>query len=49
MDLAFRFQKYCSHLFPGSDERSAYYLPKNQPELRLISLEDVAVEPVRWL
>lgn len=49
MDLAFRFQKYYSHLFPGSDERSAYYLPKNQPELRLISLEDVAVEPVRWL
>ena len=25
------------------------YLPKNQPELKLISLEDVAVEPVRWL
>ena len=24
-------------------------LPKNQPELKLISLEDVAVEPVRWL
>ena len=24
-------------------------MPKNQPELRLISLEDVAVEPVRWL
>ena len=24
------------------------YLPKNQPELKLISLEDVAVEPVRW-
>ena len=22
-------------------------MPKNQPELRLISLEDVAVEPVR--
>ena len=25
------------------------YLPKNQPELKLISLEDVVVEPVRWL
>ena len=25
------------------------YLPKKQPELKLISLEDVAVEPVRWL
>ena len=25
------------------------YLPKNQPELKLISLEVVAVEPVRWL
>ena len=25
------------------------YLPKIQPELKLISLEDVAVEPVRWL
>ncbi len=24
-------------------------MPKNQPELKLISLEDVAVEPVRWL
>ena len=24
-------------------------LPKNQPELKLISLEDVVVEPVRWL
>ena len=24
------------------------YLPKNQPELKLISLEDVAVEPGRW-
>ncbi len=23
-------------------------MPKNQPELKLISLEDVAVEPVRW-
>ena len=25
------------------------YLPKNQPELKLISLEDVVMEPVRWL
>ena len=25
------------------------YLPKKQPELKLISLEDVVVEPVRWL
>ena len=24
-------------------------MPKKQPELKLISLEDVAVEPVRWL
>ena len=24
-------------------------MPKNQPELKLISLEDVVVEPVRWL
>ena len=24
-------------------------MPKNQPELKLISLEDVAVELVRWL
>lgn len=24
-------------------------MPKNQPELKLISLEDIVVEPVRWL
>ena len=24
-------------------------MPKNQPELKLIALEDVVVEPVRWL
>ena len=33
----------------GAMKGARSYLPKNQPELKLISLEDVAVEPVRWL
>jgi hypothetical protein len=48
-DLAFWFYEYYSHLFLGSHERSVKTLPKNQPKLKLISLENVVVEPVRWL
>ena len=33
----------------GAMKGARSYLPKNQPELKLISLEDVVVEPVRWL
>ena len=33
----------------GASKGVRSYLPKNQPELKLISLEDVVVEPVRWL
>ena len=33
----------------GAMKGARSYLPKKQPELKLISLEDVVVEPVRWL
>ena len=35
--------------FPWSDERSAKLFAEKSTELKLISLEDVVVEPVRWL